>query len=512
MYRGKYATGKSGNSPRQETAQQQQEDLLLPEEDLLPKDENLPLQEEPQAQPAPQPSKSRKKRPATKGTRIFYSIYAAFILVFFIALAVVLPKLQNWLVKYEASQPETKSKEVFTQLFSAPDWQALYTMTQQVDTSYENKDIYAAYMQQKVGSTQLQYTETSAGLSGDHKYMVMLGEEKIATFTLTDKSERKAEIPDWTLGKVELFFARNQSVTVEKQPGQTVFINGVALDDSHTIRTVATKAEEYLPEGIHGYRMEQQQLDGLMAPPTVTITNADGSNVPVKQNAETGIWSPDVAAFAPMSDAEKELILNAAKADLKFAIRDITSQELAKYFDSHSKIYKDKTHSLAFVQKYQNYAFDEKVTAVKDFYRYSDKLFSANVVLKMNVTRWDGSIRTFDSDTTYFFTQKDNGKFLVTDISNISVQEPLEQVRLTFLSEGETLDSFLVSSSAHSFKAPQVTVPEGKEFAGWAEKTTDENGKITMTIRFVPGEDGTVQLGSDPGLKPMVLHAVFKNK
>ena len=91
------------------------------------------------------------------------------------------------------------------------------------------------------------------------------------------------------MGKVELFFTRTESVIVEKLPGYTVSVNGVALDDSYTIRTVTTDAEKYLPEGLHGYRLEVQTISGFLIPPEVTVTDENGNTVAMNYNAETKI-------------------------------------------------------------------------------------------------------------------------------------------------------------------------------------------------------------------------------
>lgn len=129
--------------------------------------------------------------------------------------------LRNWLTRYELAQPATKSKEVFEKLFSDPDWGALYDMAGVQDTAFENKDAFASYMESTVGDTKFTYMETSTGLSKDKKYIVRLGKEKIASFTLVDHnhSDSKAEIPDWQLGTIELYFAREESYRIQKLDG-----------------------------------------------------------------------------------------------------------------------------------------------------------------------------------------------------------------------------------------------------------------------------------------------------
>jgi hypothetical protein len=200
----------------------------------------------------------------------------------------------------------------YGQLFANPDWESLYTLAGIADTAYEGKEAYGAYMEEKVGTDTLTLMETSAGLSGDRKYVIRHGSEKIATFTMTGTEDPSTHITAWALGKVELFFTRDHSVTVEKTPEQTVYINGVALDDSHTVKTIATRAEDYLPEGIHGYRREQQSLNSLLIAPTVTVKNADGTEVPVTVD-ENGIYTTPASQMV-ISAEEENIAINAAKA------------------------------------------------------------------------------------------------------------------------------------------------------------------------------------------------------
>ena len=65
-----------------------------------------------------------------------------------------------------------------------------------------------------------------------------------------------------------------------------------------------------------------------------------------------------------------------------------------------------------------------------------------------------------------------------------------------------------VSSEDRSFTPPTVTPPQGQHFAGWA--TREQSGdSVTMTVRFQPGEDGSVRLPENHALDPMTLYAAF---
>ncbi len=459
------------------------------------------------------PVRRRPRKDPRKGTKIFYSIYASTVIILIAALFAVTIPLHNWLVNYEASQPKQQCQAVFDTVFAQPDWSVIYDLAEVRSTAFESKDAYVTYMSAKVSAAKnpdLTFAETSAGLSGDRKYIVKLDNEKIATFTLESSTDGAATT--WKLGVVEVFFERAEIVTVEKLPEHTVYINGVPLDNSYTVRKIETVAEGYLPEGIHGYRMEQQFVDGLLTKPTVDVVDAEGKDVPVVYDEATKTYKLQVEAPAEMTDAEREIALKAAEANTLFAIRAISTGELRKYFDANSQIYKDIIDTPMFIQSFTKYEFDDSVTAVTDFCRYNDKLFSARVTMTLNVTRKNGTVKPLETNTTYFFTKTGTGNYLVTNITNVSIQEQVEQVLLRFEESGQQIATVFVATNAETVTVPTVIAPEGQVFRGWAMQSTDEKGNLTMTILFAPDESGLCAVPEDVALEPMTLYAVFEQE
>lgn len=462
------------------------------------------------AAPASRPPKTPKapKGKATLGTKIFYSIYAVIIVLFAVALAFALKGLNGWLVNYEASQPDKKAEQVFTELFSNPDWEDIYTRAKLEDTKFESKAAYKTYMTEKVGTTALTYTKTSAGLTGGQKYIVKLGEEKIATFTLTNSITSELEIPNWELNTVEAFLKRTNSVTVCTQPGRKIQINGVALDDSYIVQTTSTAAENYLPDGVYGARSATFYVDGLLITPTVTATDAAGKTVELVYDAATNTYTETVAPQTIDEDLKTQLI-NAAQTYCKFMI-NAPGTELSLYFDTKSAIYKSITRNEMWIKGYSGYKFDD--VEVVDYYRYSDDLFSARVSLVMKVTRANGTVKEFSLNNTFFLKKQSNGKWLVNEMTNVNIQEVKTKVQLTYMLDGQVLLREMVDASSNSLVPPTVTVPKGQVFSGWFRETVDENGDATLKLMFSPDENGKVTLPAEYTLQPMTLQALFKNE
>lgn len=505
------------SAPSQEQPQRQPVRENLPRTNPARTQQPTRQQNVRQSQPTRQPSGKRPPVTQTvpekhrKGPRlggvIFYTLYFMCILVFFVATFFGLQWLQGWLADYQAAQPTTKSQEVFDQLFSHPDWGALYDAAGIEDTPYEGKEQFVSYMENKVGDATLTFKETSAGLSGDKKYFVLLGDEKIASFTLSGQTAAITDIPDWELGSVELFFDRSETFYIQNVDGHTVEVNGVPLDDSHVIQIATTAAAERLPIGVTGTSTCTQEISDLMAVPTVTIFDKSGKSMEVSYDAETHTFTEQTEANT-ISDSEREAALNAAKTNCLFMIEKASKADIAKYFDTSSDVYSVIVNlGNLWVQDNNGYRFTKE--EVSDYARYSDDLFSAHVVLNLNVTRKDGTTKDFGYDQTLFFRKQDTGKWLVYDATNADVNAPVGKVRLTFMNGDTVLSSEFVKTDATELDTPLVSAPEGKVFIGWYRIDKYDNG-TTYTMAFDPDENGHVTIPNGTTLEPMTLYALFE--
>lgn len=452
-----------------------------------------------------QPKRKRRKR-ISRGTIAFYSIYIVVVASVLILFHVAMGPLESWLTRYENSQPEYTAEEIYATLFADPDWDLIYDLAGVENTTYEGKDEFIAYMEEKVGSTALTYQETSAGLSGGKKYIVKLGSEKLATFSMSSEADGGFDV--WQLSAVEVFFTRTEDAAIVTMPEYTVCVNGVALDDSFTTYSVSTVAEAYLPEGLHGYRAIRQEISGLLVEPEITVLDENGVPVEVTYDAENDLYCTVILTTPEMTEEYHDIALAAAKANAEYAIRAISAGTLRQYFDPNSQVYTDISTTAVFLQSYQSYSFDESVTQVTDFYQYSNDFFSARVTLKMDIVRSNGTIKVYDMDTTYFFTRNTAGSWMVTDITNVHIQEEVTSVRLTFVQDDQTLMSEMVEADVSYLTLPEITAPEGQTLLGWAKQEVDEDGNIIYTI-VLPAEHGVAYFPEGHILEPMTLYPVF---
>lgn len=230
-----------------------------------------------------------------------------------------------------------------------------------------------------------------------------------------------------------------------------------------------------------------------------------GASLPLTYDANTNCFTAQVPQDQP-SEEERSMLLGAAKSYAKFMIRQSTTAQLQKYFDSQSQIYQTIRSSEIWIKNTSGHSFENE--SISEYCRYSPDLFSARVTMDMKVRRGNGTLKPYTVDSTFFF-HKTGGSWRAFEMTNMDVQKEIVHTRLLFMNGQEALGHVFVSSGDRSFTPPAVTAPQGQRFAGWAVRENSGNS-VTMTVRFQPGEDGTVTLPEDHSLEPMTLYAAFE--
>ncbi len=484
-----------------------------------PQSAQAPVKRPAKPQAENQMAQSPKKRGPRIGGVVFYSVYFLMIFVFFIGIFLTLNWLNGWLKDFEAAQPTVICQQVFDQLFANPDWARLYRQAgdptgsgvNKYDTEFEGVDEYAAYMSAKAAGKQLEYVETSGGLSGK-KYIVRLDGEKVATFTLLGQTESLTDIPDWKLGEIELFFTRSQSIQIRKLENHQAQINGAFLDDNiYTIQRATTKADLSLPAE-NQVRTTILKVDNLLAEPQLVVYDQTGMPIEVRYNADSGMYEEQIAAIA-MTDAERTAVFGALEAYAGFMINASGSRTaLSKYFESGSQTYQDilKMGSELWMNTDKGHQFVNE--EILGYTKHSDTLFSVRARLSMEVNNKDGTKREkpFNVTQSMYFTLK-NGSWLCSEMTNEDLTAPVGEVRLTFCdASGTQLSSSFYSTSTESLTAPVVQVPDGMVFSGWSRIDVAPDGTKTWNVMFQADEAGNISLPAGYTLEPMTLYPLFE--
>lgn len=455
-----------------------------------------------------QKHRRRRKGPSVGGV-IFYTLYFLSLIAFCGGTWLALQWLHGWLLNYEAAQPTVKSQEIYTELFSQPDWGRLYDLAGIPDTPYEGRAEFAAYMEQKAAGKELSFVETSAGLSGDKKYIVRLDGEKIATFTMEGDAQSVTDIPDWKLGKVELFFSRQEGTRVRLADGHTAYVNGVPLGEEATAEITAPLGVKYINAETVEQKILVQTVDGLLVQPRISVRDAEGTESDLHYDEEQNLYYEDISDVTVPQEA-KEAALGAARAYAEYMINASGSgRAVDKYFETGSQTYKDilAMHGELWMNEDRGHSFTtQEVTHCS---RYAEDLVAARVNVVMDVVIRDGSHRDYTVDSAMFLKQK-NGNWIVCEMTNEDVFQIEHKVKLTFMDGNTELASGFWNDDARELTAPVIAVPEGKSFTGWVEKSLDENGNTRLSLAFTPDENGRITLPEGNVLAPMTLYPLFE--
>jgi len=453
-----------------------------------------------------------KRRGPRLGGVIFYTLYFLFIFLFFVAVFFGLQWLQGWLVDYEAAQPTAKSEEVFHQLFDDPDWGDLYDAAGISDTVYEGKDAFVTYMEDLVGEQELTYQLTSSGLSQDKKYFVNLGTKRLAYFTLrnANTSTSQTDIPDWTLNEVGLYYERANGYRIQAVDGHVPHINGIALTDDHIIQLTTMKEDDsgFLPAMSVSAKTNVYEVTGLIAQPTITVLDENGAEMDVLYDEATDMYVEQTETIA-ISEEERQIALEALKVYAKYQIKEASSKEVAKYFDSKGEAYKSIMQTvLTWTKRNNGISFDKD--SVTNYCRFSDTMFSAYVTTELTIKLTDGGTQTKPINSTLLFS-KQSGSWKVTKMTNMNIAEIVGKVRLTFMNGDTVLSTDFYDIESETLATPLLSVPEGKVFSGWYREVVKENGTREQFLVFVPDANGDVTIPSGTTLEPMVLYPLFED-
>ena len=449
-----------------------------------------------------------KKKPT--GTLVFYTVCMGFVFVFYVATFFGLKYLTNWLTRFESAQPTAKSAAVFEELFTAPDWDALYDRAGMTI----GKDGFRQVMEEKVGSQALTYAETSAGLAKNQKkYVVLLGDETIGTFTLANRNPNQGdtEVPDWELSSVEFKLERKAPFRIRLRQGHTALVNGEAFGEEHTVIKETSKAGDYLPVYVPVPTYITLEVSDLLTQPEVVIQDEAGRELPVSYDAESRTFTE--AEEAPELPQElEELAINAVKTYANYMNRKASAADLAKYFDKDSNAYTSSTDLMGkegqWVQMGSNYAFSGE--SVTNYQVYSDDIFSVRVSVTLIITRKeDGSTKESDITQTLFFSKGSSGKWTCFEMTAVDAAQLDTQVLLTFLEDDTVLSSGFYDANAAGISCPLISAPEGKTFSGWMVEEQNEQGATVLRLVFQPDESGYVSL-SGTTLEPMTLYPLFE--
>ncbi|MBE6885167.1 MAG: hypothetical protein E7487_11285 [Ruminococcaceae bacterium] len=297
----------------------------------------------------------RKKRKL----RWFPAVVCLIVMFNIIVIYNILEKVWNYLEDYEAAQP-TGTVERYMEELKSGDYAKLMKYTEYTPDKFNTEEDFAEYMEAYLGNTeQLTYTKTSSGTEGTIEYAIYSEQDniKIQDITLTATGNKEAPF-DISFGIEYL-----EPYYIEAPSHATVYVNGVALDDSYKTgeETLNESFTVILTENVELPSRCFYSIDGLLCPPEITAKDANGKACSVSVNDEGNSYSFSL----PLEEGEQfdeyaQLITEATCLYARFITEDATFDMVT------GKVYTDTSFYKAISTFYNGWYINH------DSYEFSD--------------------------------------------------------------------------------------------------------------------------------------------
>ena len=313
----------------------------------------------------------------------FYIALLAFVVLFLVALFFFLRHIEDRLADYELSLPDYEAERIFEELYQPLDVARLYEAAGRDMPPFEDETVVQQYYDALIEGKELQYYKISTGLNDTETYVVKAGDKKISAFALEKSGEvSKYGSPLYTLGTVSLYDSAQEEVFVKAPEGSTVYINGVALDESYCTESgIETASCAHMPDGVKGVTYRMYQLGGLLNDPEVSVRNREGIEHPLSYDEATDTYTAGLVYSDTLREAYGDYVKEAAQALAAYMQMDSYFGAVSKYLEQGTPLYEStRTSETYFVMPHSGYSFED--VEADEFYAYDENTFSCRVSFK----------------------------------------------------------------------------------------------------------------------------------
>ena len=403
---------------------------------------------------AREPGQTAEKK---KRISLFWLIPLFLLLLAGLFLLAINVKIKSFLREYESVQPKYVAEEIYQKYFDPLDCKAVFRdasvsykvgeeeITKPTVSPFETEADMENYLRSLVGEGELSYSAISTGASGndetvkmnfsnlsqyfvdsfnaqgDLRYIVKVGEKKIAEFTLghTGKKSRNG-YDEYGFSSLFLYAVPHESVTVYAPLTSTVSLNGVPLDEKYRIPDVRdeTDSGKHLENPADGVVYVAYYLEGLynkVTTDSLKATDRLGKTQPIVYDEEKNVFSAGLVYDDELKQQYADYVIHAIERYSARMQNDGAISEFAAYFDQNSDLWgsiREQGWSLAFVWDHIGYNFTEQ--KAEEFYAYNDHEFSCHVSMLHTLIGYNNQIYTDHVDFIVYL-HKVNGQYLIYD-------------------------------------------------------------------------------------------------
>lgn len=356
---------------------------------------------------------SRIRYKTTKGTIVFRVIFFVLLAAAIITVAAILSWLWRFLESYEISQTYRVADAVVAEL-ERGEYEKLFTGEEINMSPYETTDAYKAAAKAKI-TGELTYAKSARESRSERPVYVLKANGEGVAYLALELSETKTEFgfDMYKFGSIYgLEVPMNEQVTVTVPSNYTVYINGIALDDSAITASEpieeAANFGDFLDSSVNTQAINTYTVTGLINKPTVTVTDGDGSEkTPLFDEARKQYVCELENSESDTAKSAEEYAVEFAHVYSKYIANDVYLSSISPYLIEGTKLCTDiNEYEGQFYTWHSSYEFsgDETVSV----HQYSDNCVAVRVKYVHTVYS-GGEGHDFPADNTVFAVKTDDG-------------------------------------------------------------------------------------------------------
>ncbi len=310
----------------------------------------------------------------------------------------LLGRLEVYLADYEAAQPGGTVERYIDEL-KAGDYGEIVKYSDYTPGRFDSEGDFAEYMQGVIGDTSnLSYTKSALNTPGKQSFTIYAergGENvRLQELTLTETGDKSRPYD------ISFSVERLGAYTIEAPAHATVYVNGIALDDSYkTGEKVENESfKVILTEGVELPSRCTYSISGTLCPPEITATDGDGRPCEVSVN-EKG----DAYTFStPVTEGERfdeyaRLIEDATCIYARFITEDATFAMVKEKVYTDTSFYKAiSTFYNGWYINHDSYEFTD--LSVENVEQVADNAFTGEISFMYTIKRRQ---KTFEYPSHY---------------------------------------------------------------------------------------------------------------
>ena len=366
----------------------------------------------------------KKKKPGKKYFHIYVAVLFVWLIAVTCAIFYVYGIFNDFLIRYEtsyqASSPDLVMDDIFTH-FETYDIDYLWQNMSEHPTvsSFEDETAVREYMKSMIEGKQLTYIESGEYTSDHPCYTVEADGLVIGTVTLQRDMtvQREFGFPTWMLSNISFPALPFEGASVKVPANSTVYINGIALDDTYLTEEFPPDEDELQYVEPYGGSIPgfcTYSVSGLYYEPEVTVTDYAGNEQPVEYNADFDLYSADYSENHPDREYLEQFALEYTDLFANVISMDADLSELNPYFppDSLALNYISRSTALRYFTGHGAVTMQNE--HIIDFIAYNDDTVYVEAYVEQVMQMWPDP-ETLPTTTHLYLTRID-GEWKISGI------------------------------------------------------------------------------------------------